>query len=82
MADLSKISSPIITPPVTGGKRAHAPAPKGYAQADEVARRASVLNEEDSPQNKASLDRLGRVMGSGQPLRGDVPRGFYLNITL
>jgi len=82
MADLSKISTPFIAPHVTGGKRAHAPAPKGYAQADEVARRAGVLNEEESPQNKASLDRLGRVMGSGQPLRGDVPRGFYLNITL
>jgi len=82
MVDLSKISTPFITPPVTGGTRAGAPAPKGYAQADEVARRAGVLNEEDSPQNKASLERLGRVMSSGQPLRGDVPRGFYLNITL
>ena len=82
MADLTKISTPIVTPPVTGSRRASAPPPKGYAQADDVARRASVLNEEESPQNKASLERLNRMMGSGQPLRGDVPRGFYLNITL
>lgn len=82
MADLTKISSPIVTPPVSGASRASAPAPKGYAQADEVARRAGVLNEEESPKNKASLERLNRMMGSGQPLRGDVPRGFYLNITL
>ena len=78
MADLTKISTPVVAPSVHGGKRPAAP--KGYAQADEVALRAGVMNEEDSPQNKASLTRLNRVMDSGQPLRGDVPRGFYLNI--
>ncbi len=82
MADLTKISTPIIAPPVSGATRVSAPAPKGYAQADDVARRAGVLNEEESPQNKASLERLNRMMNSDQPLRGDVPRGFYLNITL
>lgn len=82
MVDLTKIPSHNIAPPVTGPRRASAPAPKGYAQADEVARRAGVMNEEESPKNKASLDRLDRVMNSGQPLRGDVPRGFYLNISL
>jgi len=80
MVDLTKISTPLVTPSVRGGKRSAAP--KGYAQAHEVSIRAGVLNEKESPQNKASLDRLYRVLNSGQPLRGDVPRGFYLNILL
>jgi len=80
MADLTKISTPIVAPSVSGSSRTSAP--KGYAQAGDVSRRANVINEEESPQNKASLSRLDRALNSDQPLRGDVPRGFYLNISV
>lgn len=76
MADLTRIGPNAITP--TQGKRPSAP--KGYSFAEEVARRANVQSDQDSPQNQASLNRLKRVLDSGQPLRGDVPRGFYLDL--
>lgn len=78
MADLTRIASNTITP--AQGKRPSAP--KGYSFAEEVARRANVQSEQDSPQNQASLNRLKRVLDSGQPLRGDVPRGFYLDLKI
>lgn len=77
MADLTRITS-TIAPATHGGQRASAP--KGYSFAEEVQRRANVSGDEDSPQNQASLQRLKRVLDSGQPLRGDVPRGFYLDL--
>ncbi|PCI38609.1 MAG: hypothetical protein COB46_10970 [Rhodospirillaceae bacterium] len=80
MADMTKISTPVVTTSLPNSKRADAP--KGYAQAGDVSRRANVLNEEDSPQNKASLKRLDHALHSDQPLRGDVPTGYYLNITI
>lgn len=82
MADISNISTPITRTSVSGGRRAAASERAAYADAGDVARRANVLNEKETPQNKASLDRLDRVLGSGQPLRGDVPRGFYLNLKI
>jgi len=80
MADMTKITTPIVSTSVQGSSKSSAP--KGYAQAGDVTRRASVMNEEDSPQNKASLKRLGHALNSDQPLRGDVPTGYYLNITV
>jgi hypothetical protein len=70
--------------PVSSGARSGASqhAKGGYAQADEVARRANVLNESETPENAASLNRLNRALSSDQPLRGDVPRGFYLNLRI
>jgi len=80
MADMTKISTPVVTSSVQGSTKSAAP--KGYAQAGDVSRRANVLNEEDSPQNQASLKRLQRALDSDQPLRGDVPTGYYLNISV
>ncbi|OEJ69183.1 hypothetical protein [Magnetovibrio blakemorei] len=57
-------------------------ASKGYAGAGDVSRRANVMNEGETPQNQASLARLKRILSSDQPLRGDVPRGFYLDLRL
>jgi len=81
MADMTKISIPGVALPIQGGIRSLSPK-RGYDQAADVSRRASVLNEEDSPQNQASLKRLRRALSSDQPLRGDVPTGFYLNISI
>ena len=41
---------------------------------------AAVTRGEDNPKNLASLDRLNQVLDAGEPLRGDVPRGYYLNL--
>lgn len=78
MADITRIATPQVTPATQGGRRA--PAPKGYSFAEEVSRRANVMGDQESPRNQASLKRLDRALHSGQPLRGDVPRGFYLDL--
>ncbi len=94
MSDRTHVITPNVIPPrtsfargsVKGRSRGSARSPavggaqKGYGEADDLARRVNVLNVQDTPQNQASLERLKRVLASHQPLRGDVPRGFYLNI--
>lgn len=61
-------------------KKTTAPAHKGYLEQEEVSFRARVLGEAESPENIRSLARLKRVFDAGQPLRADVPRGYYLNL--
>lgn len=80
MADIAQILASRLAPASSGGKRPSAP--QGYSFAEEVSRRANVMSDQDSPQNQASLKRLKRAMESGQALRGDVPRGFYLDLKL
>ena len=80
MADLTRVSTSPVTQSASGGQRAKAP--KGYALADEVSRRANVMSDQEHPQNEASRKRLKTALESGQPLRGDVPRGFYLNLII
>jgi len=80
MADMSRISTPFVAPSTQGGSRASAP--KGYSFAEEVTRRANVMGDPESPRNQASLKRLDRALNSGQALRGDVPRGFYLDLLI
>lgn len=80
MADLTQILASRLAPTTSGGSRASAP--QGYSFAEEVSRRANVMSDQDSPHNQASLKRLKRALESGQPLRGDVPRGFYLDLKL
>ncbi|MCR4378047.1 MAG: hypothetical protein NUV50_08155 [Rhodospirillales bacterium] len=92
MADLSRISTPFVAPSTQGGGRASASssgplsapssAPMGYSFAEEVSRRANVISDQESPRNQASLQRLDRALNSGQALRGDVPRGFYLDLQI
>jgi len=81
MADLTRIATPQVAPHTQGGKRSAAPN-KGYSFAEEVTRRANVIGDQESPRNQASLKRLDRALHSGQPLRGDVPRGFYLDLKI
>lgn len=56
------------------------PRPRGYREAREVEVRAAVTRPDESPQTRAALVRLDRLLSKGTPLREDVPRGFYLNI--
>jgi len=53
-----------------------------YRDAREVRARARVTQAEDSPAIQRALDRLNKVLASGQPLSHDVPRGYYLNIVV
>lgn len=50
-----------------------------FRAARDVNVRANVSRNGDAA-TEASLDRLRRVLDSGEPLSSDVPRGYYLNI--
>ncbi len=66
----------IINPPVAlGGDR-----PAGYDTARDVKARAAPGRQSDSPDERAALSRLARVVAAGDPPATDVPRGYYLNI--
>lgn len=85
MADFSSLPSAVQNATVQNTSRSNRSAASqrargGYAQADDVTRRARVMNDVETPENLASLRRLNRALSSDQPLRGDVPRGYYLNI--
>ena len=46
----------------------------------EVQARASVASERQSDLERHSLRRLNQALSNEQPLRDNVPRGFYINI--
>lgn len=48
----------------------------------EVRARAESIQQETSHEERNGLTRLNRILGSDQPLSDNVPRGFYLNITI
>jgi hypothetical protein len=57
----------------------------GLYQADsvrEVRARAAAIPQDTSAEERDGLTRLNRILGQNRPLRHDVPRGFYLNITV
>ena len=54
----------------------------GAPSVREVQTRASVTNERQSDQEKRSLRRLNQALSNDQPLRNNVPRGFYINIEI
>ncbi len=67
--------------PTASTEDASAPLPpKGYRDAGDVERRAGIMSAVESPENVAAVRRLDRSLNSGQPLRGDVPRGYYLSL--
>ena len=55
--------------------------PRGYRIAQEVERTASVARPSYPRQTLQAIDQLTKALDSGMPLRKDVPRGFYLDIT-
>jgi uncharacterized protein YceH (UPF0502 family) len=68
-----------------------APAPVSFPEAQlrsqrtlgEVRARANVLADKaDSAEMRAAVDRLTRFLDSGQPLKTNVPRGYYLSFTV
>ena len=56
--------------------------PRGYTGVEEVRNRAAVTKSGDTPLERRALNRLEQVLGPGQPPKNDVPRGFYLDITV
>ena len=48
----------------------------------EVRARAASVQQDQSPEELAGVVRLNQILGRNQPLRADVPRGFYLNIRI
>jgi len=44
--------------------------------------RAKTTEQNPSDQEKTGLRRLNSVLNHSEPLRDDVPRGYYLNITV
>jgi len=74
MADVSSVTSRSPAPPV---RRAD-----GYQAMREIKALARVAEKSDSAEARQALARLSRLLASGQPLRGDVPRGYYLNFTV
>ena len=58
-----------------------------FSNVSQVAKRPSVYQSESiqqkpSTEERDGLTRLNQILGSDQPLRDNVPCGFYLNIKL
>jgi len=41
---------------------------------------ASVVKAAPPDEETKAFDRLNKLLDSDQPIRGDVPRGFYFNV--
>lgn len=74
MADIASVTSQSPAVPL---RRAD-----GYRAMREIKALARVAEKSDSAEARQALARLSRLLASGQPLRGDVPRGYYLNFTV
>jgi|TARA_R110000868_G_scaffold55645_1_gene172984 hypothetical protein len=48
----------------------------------EVQARANHIRQGETAVERRGMRRLNEVMATGKDLRRDVPRGFYLNITV
>jgi hypothetical protein len=48
----------------------------------DIKARASSTETSQSEQEKRGLRRLNSVLNNNEPLRDDVPRGYYLNINV
>lgn len=66
------------------GRPASAVRPAGY-QADtvrDIRARANATEPSQTEQEKQGLRRLNAALSNEEPLRNDVPRGYYLNISV
>jgi hypothetical protein len=54
----------------------------GYNATKDVALRARTTRWEQDAQTRAAVERMSARLASGEPLRRDVPPGFYLDIRL
>ena len=48
----------------------------------EVKARAGVARQDSSSEELRGLRRLNQALDQNEPLRDDVPRGYYLNINI
>ena len=58
-----------------------------FSNVSQMAKRPSVyqlesIQQKPSTEERDGLTRLNQILGSDQPLRDNVPRGFYLNIKI
>jgi hypothetical protein len=61
------------TQPIVGDRNS-------YGAEREERSRASRSSRGEGMDIRGALERLRRLLASGEPLRDDVPRGYYLNI--
>ena len=52
----------------------------GYEASREVGNRARVTQPMNDPEFNHAVTRLNRDLEANEPLRRDVPRGYYLNV--
>jgi hypothetical protein len=48
----------------------------------EIRARAESIRQHTSTEEMDGLTRLNQILGQNQPLSDNVPRGFYLNISI
>ena len=56
--------------------------PRSSGQGRDIQQRATAGHVFDDPLNQRSLRRLAAAMSAEEPLRDDVPRGYYLDIVI
>ncbi len=78
MNDISSITS-AIQPRANAGTVSR---PAGYQANNEVRLRANVATPNESPEQRGAINRLDRAMAADEPPRADVPRGYYLDISV
>jgi hypothetical protein len=54
----------------------------GLRTAQEAARRAGAYAAPDDARTQAAIQRLHRLLTSGEPPQRDAPRGYHLDITI
>lgn len=79
MAEITFNTPSPLAPRPRLGTSANPSVAKGYDHAAEVNRRAEVSPKRLSIEEQAALIRLDKIFARGEPLRDDVPRGYYLN---
>jgi len=69
---------------ISGSTTTPIPGERGQygADRDGAVRGESVRTKRRGPDIRGALERLRRLLASGEPLRDDVPRGYYLNIVV
>jgi hypothetical protein len=64
--------------PIQSTRRAEALG--GYGTANDMARQAAATQPMNGSEFQRAVGRLTKTLDANEPMRTDVPRGFYLNI--
>jgi len=72
----------MATTRISGSTTTPIPGERGQygADRDGAVRTTPARTRRSGPDIRGALERLRRLLASGEPLRDDVPRGYYLNI--